>query len=59
MTDPVESRDAMMESVIDVAIKIPASTQVALAIVETAPRGPKAAWLTPPKAAEISTPSPP
>ena len=57
--DPLESLDAIIESVSDVAMKIPASAQVILASVETAPRGPKAAWLTPPKAAVISTFSPP
>jgi hypothetical protein len=50
---------AQTESVIEVAAKIAANTQVIFARVETAPRGPNAAWLTPPKAALISTFSPP
>jgi len=50
---------AQMASVTEVAIKTAPSTQVILARVVTAPRGPKAAWLEPPKAAAISTFSPP
>ncbi len=51
--------DAQMASVIEVAMKMAPSTQVILARVVTAPRGPKAAWLEPPKAAAMSTFSPP
>lgn len=58
-TDRPERFVAHTESVIEVAAKIAASTQVIFARVDTAPRGPKAAWLTPPKAAVISTFSPP
>ena len=48
-----------MASVTEVAMKMAPSTQVILASVVTAPRGPKAAWLDPPKAAAMSTFSPP
>ena len=58
-TDPEVRRVAQTERVIEVAIKMAPNPQVIFAIVETAPRGPKAAWLTPPKAAVISTFSPP
>jgi hypothetical protein len=58
-TEPEECRVAQTAKVTDVHMKIPASAQVILASVVTAPRGPKAAWLTPPKAAVISTFSPP
>jgi hypothetical protein len=58
-TDPLVVFVAQTVSVIDVAMKIAASTQVDLASVETVPRGPKAAWLTPPNAAVMSTFSPP
>ncbi len=57
--DPEVCRVAQIASVTEVAMKIAPSTQVIFAIVVTAPRGPKAAWLTPPKAAVISTFSPP
>jgi hypothetical protein len=57
--EPDECFVAHTASVMDVHIKIPAKTQVILARVVTAPRGPKAAWLTPPNAAVMSTFSPP
>jgi hypothetical protein len=59
MIETVECFVAQTASVMDVTTKIPARTHVILAIVEIAPRGPKAAWLTPPKAAAMSTFSPP
>ncbi len=59
MIDPEVCRVAQTDNVIEVAIKMAPSPQVIFAMVETAPRGPKAAWLTPPKAAVMSTFSPP
>ena len=59
MIDPEVCRVAQTDKVIEVAIKMAPSPQVIFAMVETAPRGPNAAWLTPPKAAVISTFSPP
>ena len=57
--DPEVCRVAQTDREIDVAIKMAPNPQVIFAMVETAPRGPNAAWLTPPKAAVISTFSPP
>ena len=57
--DPPGVFVAQTASVTAVTIKITPSTQVAFWSVVTAPRGPKAAWLTPPKAAVMSTFSPP
>lgn len=57
--DPEVCRLAQTDRVTEVAIKMAPSPQVIFAMVETAPRGPNAAWLTPPKAAVISTFSPP
>ena len=57
--DRPERLVAQTESVMEVAAKIIANPHVIFASVETAPRGPKAAWLTPPNAAVMSTFSPP
>ena len=57
--EPEEYFVAHTAKVTDVHMNTPASTQVILARVVTAPRGPNAAWLTPPKAAVMSTFSPP
>src|SRR5205823_8588825 len=54
-----DCRVAQTASVTEVHMKMPASAQVIFCMVVTAPRGPKAAWLTPPNAAVISTFSPP
>lgn len=58
-TERPACRVAHTESVIEVAAKMKAKAHVIFARVDTAPRGPKAAWLTPPKAALMSTFSPP
>jgi len=58
-TEPEEPLEACMARVMDVIIKTAARPQVIFASRVTEPRGPKAAWLTPPKAAVISTFSPP
>jgi hypothetical protein len=58
-TEPEEVLDACIARVIDVTMKTTARPQVIFASRVTEPRGPKAAWLTPPKAAVISTFSPP
>src|SRR5438094_7469924 len=57
--EPDECLVAQTASVTEVHMKMPASAQVIFCMVVTAPRGPKAAWLTPPNAAVISTFSPP
>lgn len=57
--DPPARFVATTDKVIEVAAKMAAKTHVIFASVDTAPRGPNAAWLTPPKAALMSTFSPP
>ena len=55
--EPVPPRDAMMESVIEVNMKMIVDHVVALERTVAEPRGPKAVWLPiPPNAAAMSPP---